>query len=91
MLIGIDASRANRKRKTGTEWYSFYLIENLAKLDKNNTYRLYVDDRPSPELQEAIEKAIEVANLRGIGSVDLTGVDPSTRRLIEARMERRIP
>ncbi len=56
MLIGIDASRANRKRKTGTEWYSFYLIENLAKLDKNNTYRLYVDDRPSPELQEAIEK-----------------------------------
>jgi glycosyltransferase involved in cell wall biosynthesis len=56
MLIGIDASRANRKRKTGTEWYSFYLIENLAKLDKNNTYRLYVDDKPSPELQEAIEK-----------------------------------
>lgn len=56
MLIGIDASRANRKRKTGTEWYSFYLIENLAKLDKDNTYRLYVDDKPSPELQEAIEK-----------------------------------
>lgn len=55
MLIGIDASRANRKRKTGTEWYSFYLIENLAKLDHENIYRLYVDDRPSPELQEAIE------------------------------------
>ena len=55
MLIGIDASRANRQRKTGTEWYSFYLIENLAKLDHKNTYRLYVDDRPSQELQEAIE------------------------------------
>ena len=55
MLIGIDASRANRQRKTGTEWYSFYLIENLAKLDHNNQYRLYIDGRPSQELQEAIK------------------------------------
>jgi glycosyltransferase involved in cell wall biosynthesis len=55
MLIGIDASRANRQRKTGTEWYSFYLIENLAKLDHTNTYRLYIDDELSPELQKAIK------------------------------------
>ena len=55
MLIGIDASRANRQRKTGTEWYSFYLIENLAKLDQKNNYRLYLDKRPSPELQRIIE------------------------------------
>lgn len=55
MLIGIDASRANRKRKTGTEWYSFYLIANLAKLDQQNIYRLYIDDEPSPELQAAIK------------------------------------
>lgn len=54
MLIGIDASRANRQRKTGTEWYSFYLIENLAKLDRQNTYRLYIDGEPSPELRAAI-------------------------------------
>jgi len=54
MIIGIDASRANRQRKTGTEWYSFYLIANLAKIDHKNIYRLYIDDNPSQELQEAI-------------------------------------
>ena len=32
MTIGIDASRANRKQKTGVEWYSYYLIQEL----KNN-------------------------------------------------------
>jgi glycosyltransferase involved in cell wall biosynthesis len=43
MKIGIDASRANRLRKTGTEWYSYYLIKNLAQLDSKNEYILYVD------------------------------------------------
>ncbi len=43
MLIGIDASRANREHKTGTEWYSYYLIRWLAKLDKKNKYILYTD------------------------------------------------
>ena len=38
MTIGIDASRANRQRKTGTEWYSYYLIRWLAKLDNKNKY-----------------------------------------------------
>lgn len=32
MSIGIDASRANEKQKTGTEWYSFYLIEEIKKI-----------------------------------------------------------
>lgn len=32
MLIAIDASRANKKHKTGTEWYSFYLIQELKKI-----------------------------------------------------------
>lgn len=55
MLIGIDASRANRQHKTGTEWYSFYLIKNLAEVDKTNKYRLYLDTLPAPELQEIIK------------------------------------
>lgn len=55
MLIGIDASRANRQHKTGTEWYSFYLIKNLAEIDKTNKYRLYLDTLPAPELQEIIK------------------------------------
>lgn len=54
MVIGIDASRANRDRKTGTEWYSFYLIKNLAKIDSRNHYRLYLDREPSPELIAAV-------------------------------------
>lgn len=55
MVIGIDASRANRQRKTGTEWYSFYLIKNLAVLDRRNQYRLYVDEAPSEELKNAVK------------------------------------
>lgn len=55
MIIGIDASRANLKHKTGTEWYSFYLIKNLAKIDKNNKYLLYLNSEPSPELKKIIE------------------------------------
>ncbi|HRH32556.1 MAG TPA: glycosyltransferase family 1 protein [bacterium] len=43
MLIGIDASRANRNHKSGTEWYSYYLIRALADLDKHNHYILYTD------------------------------------------------
>ena len=43
MLIGIDASRANRDHKSGTEWYSYYLIRWLAKLDSENQYILYTD------------------------------------------------
>jgi glycosyltransferase involved in cell wall biosynthesis len=43
MLIGIDASRANRNLKSGVEWYSFYLIKELAKIDSQNEYLLYVD------------------------------------------------
>lgn len=43
MLIGIDASRANRQFKGGTEWYSYYLIRELAKIDFQNQYILYSD------------------------------------------------
>ncbi|MFH1427801.1 MAG: glycosyltransferase family 1 protein [Patescibacteria group bacterium] len=43
MIIGIDASRANRDHKSGTEWYSYYLIRWLAKLDNKNQYILYTD------------------------------------------------
>lgn len=43
MIIGIDASRANRQHKSGVEWYSYYLIRWFAKLDKKNQYILYTD------------------------------------------------
>jgi len=43
MLIGIDASRANRDHKGGVEWYSYYLIRALARIDSKNEYMLYTD------------------------------------------------
>lgn len=43
MLIGIDASRANKKFKTGVEWYSYHLIEELKKIDRINHYFLYTN------------------------------------------------
>ena len=42
MRIGIDASRAFLKERTGTEEYSYQLIKALAKIDRKNQYTLYV-------------------------------------------------
>jgi len=42
MNIGIDASRAAKKIRTGTENYSRNLILELLKIDQNNQYILYV-------------------------------------------------
>ncbi|HLH71750.1 MAG TPA: glycosyltransferase family 1 protein [Chloroflexota bacterium] len=46
-LIGIDASRAVRPHRTGTEGYSFHLISALLGQASPHRYRLYVD-RPLP-------------------------------------------
>ncbi|MBU1177732.1 glycosyltransferase family 4 protein [Patescibacteria group bacterium] len=50
MNIGIDASRANRAAKTGTEWYSYNLILELAKIDSRNRYFLYSPDKLGGEM-----------------------------------------
>ena len=56
MVIGIDASRANREYKTGTEWYSYYLIKNLAEIDTENKYILYTDKPLTGELAALVAK-----------------------------------
>ena len=50
MLIGIDASRALRARRTGTENYSLQLIRNLLRQDSGHDFRLYCQRQPSPGL-----------------------------------------
>ncbi len=50
MLIGIDASRAVRDERTGTENYSWYLIQALLRADPDNRYRLYFNQGPRPGL-----------------------------------------
>jgi len=46
MLIGIDASRAVRARRTGTENYSLQLIRHLVALGSVHRFRLYYDRKP---------------------------------------------
>lgn len=42
MIIGIDASRANIEKKTGTEWYAYNVIQELKKLaDQKDQFILY--------------------------------------------------
>jgi glycosyltransferase involved in cell wall biosynthesis len=46
MIIGIDASRANKQKKTGTEWYSYYIIEKIKNLaDHNDQIILYSKEK----------------------------------------------
>jgi glycosyltransferase involved in cell wall biosynthesis len=46
MLIGIDASRAALRERTGTENYSYQLIQHLLALDTPQRFRLYVQAPP---------------------------------------------
>ena len=69
MLIGIDASRANRKFKGGTEWYSYYLIRELAKIDSKNKYILYSDKPLVGGLADLTKEDYEAAS----GRIDKRG------------------
>lgn len=51
-LIGIDASRALRKERTGTENYSWQLIRHLLALGGSHRFRLYCQQPPSSGLFE---------------------------------------
>ncbi len=55
MIIGIDASRANRQKKTGTEWYAYHIIQELKKIDSNNQYILYSNEKLSQDLAKCPE------------------------------------
>jgi len=50
VIIGIDASRALRARRTGTESYSLELIRELLVQGREHRFRLYCDRPPSPAL-----------------------------------------
>lgn len=48
MIVGFDGSRAFLKERTGTENYSYQLLRNLAKIDIENSYKVYI--RPGLEI-----------------------------------------
>lgn len=52
MLIGIDASRALRSQRTGTEHYSWQLIHHLLALGSGHRFRLYCHRPPQAGLFE---------------------------------------
>ena len=62
MFIGIDASRALRARRTGTERYSLELINALLDLDSGHQFRLYV---PAPPPQKLFRGNADIAVLAG--------------------------
>lgn len=51
MIIGIDATQANKPHKTGVEWYAYHLIRELTKLPTKHTWRLYFNCQPQTNLQ----------------------------------------
>lgn len=63
--IGIDASRANVRHRTGTEWYCFHLLHELVKRIPKNDYHvvLYVKE-PLVEDMQALAQHWEVRVLR---------------------------
>ncbi len=51
MTIGIDASRANKKERTGVEWYSYFLIQEFKNLVPADTrVVLYMQDEPLADI-----------------------------------------
>ncbi|MBI3286479.1 MAG: glycosyltransferase family 4 protein, partial [Chloroflexi bacterium] len=50
MLIGIDASRATRPQRTGTENYSLHLLRHLLARGGGHRFRLYFNQPPPPDL-----------------------------------------
>lgn len=62
MLIGIDASRAQKPNKTGVEWYAYHLIQELKKLTANGPHQwvLYSREPLTGDLAKLPENWYEV-------------------------------
>ncbi len=87
LLIGIDASRALRARRTGTERYSLEIIQHLLALPQaaQHTWRLYADSPPPPGLfptrtPGAARENVEIQVLARPPVVDPLGPTPSAIR-----------
>jgi len=67
MILGIDASQANRKIRSGTEWYAFYLIQEFKKLLGTRSdikIRLYVRGQLQSDLAGHLPQNFQVRILR---------------------------
>lgn len=64
MLIGIDASRAFVEDPAGPEYYSLNLIKNIAKIDRNNQYILYLRPGQKPNFKLPQNFKVKTIGLR---------------------------
>lgn len=51
--IGLEATRANKRFRTGTEWYAWHLLQQFKKLDQTNKFIVYYNKPLAGELQLA--------------------------------------
>lgn len=67
MLVGLDASRLTRARRTGTENYSLEVVRSLLRQDQRNRYRLYLSaDLPGgllPQRRDTEHRVIRLPRL----------------------------
>lgn len=50
MLIAIDGNEANQLIRAGVGQYAFHILNNLAKLDQQNQYLIYLKNKPLPDM-----------------------------------------
>ncbi|MFH0943092.1 MAG: glycosyltransferase family 1 protein [Candidatus Beckwithbacteria bacterium] len=53
MLIGIDANEANVVNRVGSNQYAFQILTQLSRLDKTNSYRIYLKTAPLSDMPSA--------------------------------------
>ncbi|MFA6307689.1 MAG: glycosyltransferase family 1 protein [Patescibacteria group bacterium] len=53
MYIGLEATRANKSYKTGTEWYAWHLLQEFKKIDRNNKFNVYYNKYIAGDLKDA--------------------------------------
>jgi glycosyltransferase involved in cell wall biosynthesis len=51
--IGLEATRANKRYKTGTEWYAWHLLQEFKKVDKDIKFNIYYNKYLAGDLKDA--------------------------------------
>lgn len=55
MLIGLEATRANLKHKTGTEWYAWHIIQEFKKIPSPHRFVIYYNRDLEAELASSAD------------------------------------
>jgi len=53
MIIGIDGNEANQKNRVGVGQFAFNVLDQLAKIDKKNSYLIYLASQSLPDMPKA--------------------------------------